>query len=238
MRGGDKKPIETAKLVSYGGRVFLVPVILLGIYRVDSFFLGYCTGASAVGFYSVALSFAELLLLIPESVGTILFPNLAYTAKSDVDKKFVFILKTSFLITAVATAVFFASIGYVLPLVYSSVYLESVGLVNILLPGMVAMSFYYLFSSYFQAVGRPGFVTVVLAAVFAEKLFLSWLLIPPMGAVGAAIASTIAYVTCFAAFLLAFRVKAKYGVSEIFALSRSELDYIRNSLNNIFDFQK
>ncbi len=227
MRETDKAGgVDVKGLLSYGARIFLVPVLLLILYRIDSFFLSYCINAKAVGFYSVALSLAELLLFIPESTGTILFPKLAYTASADVDRKFVSILRVSIVITVVGAGLFFAGIRYVLPLVYGRLYLESVPLANILLPGLAAMSTYYLFASYFQAIGRPGLVSAVLAAVLLEKVLLCGLLIPRYGAGGAAMAATISYLSCFAIFLWIFRKRAKFAVSDILMLKGSDLNFI------------
>ena len=157
--------VDVKGLIGYGARISLVPVLLLVLYRADSFFLSYYMDAGAVGFYSVALSLAELLLFIPESTGTILFPNLAYSASGDVDRKFVSALRISIIVAAGAAILFFAGARYILPFFYGKVYIESIGLCYILLPGLFAMSTYYLFASYFQAVGRPGLVTAVLAGV-------------------------------------------------------------------------
>ena len=230
--------VDVKGLIGYGARISLVPVLLLVLYRADSFFLSYYMDAGAVGFYSVALSLAELLLFIPESTGTILFPNLAYSASGDVDRKFVSALRISIIVAAGAGILFFAGARYILPFFYGKVYIESIGLCYILLPGLFAMSTYYLFASYFQAVGRPGLVTAVLAGVLLEKIILCAFLIPRLGPGGAAIAATISYATSFAVFLWAFQKRAKFTVSDIVVLKGSDINFIRNSFNNIFDFQK
>lgn len=225
-------------LIGYGLRVFLVPITLIIIYRADSFILGYSTNTSAVGFYSVALSFAELLLFIPESIGTVLFPKLAYIQSQDVRKKFILILRLSIALTAVVAVLFFLAMKYLVLFVYGGVYLESIDIAHILLPGLFAMSTYYLFASYFQAVGRPGVVSIILGIILVEKLALCWLLIPKLNAIGAAMASTLSYCTCFAIFLFVFRMKVKTTLSELLLFRQSDVNLIRSSLNNIFDFQK
>jgi len=238
IKESSSKPVQLKKMLGYGARVFLVPILLLLTYRIDAFFLSYYIDASAVGFYSVALSFAELLLFIPESTGTILFPKLAHTKPENIDRKFVSALKISIILTALVAIVFFAAIKYVLPFVYGAVYIKSVQLTYILLPGLFAMATYYLFSSYFQAVGKPGFVTAVLAIILIEKAVLSCILIPQFNIAGAAIATTISYFTCFLIFLTAFIKRAKLNMKEIFVLKKTDVNFISSSLNNIFDFQK
>lgn len=238
MREISKDRPDIRRLVGYGARVFLVPILLLVLYRADSFFLSYFIDVRAVGFYSVALSFAELLLFIPESTGTILFPKLAHTEAESINSKFIFILRVSLVLIAGCAALFFLTIRHLLPFVYGGLYLESVRLTYILLPGLAAMACYYLFSSYFQAIGRPGFVTLTLLAVLAEKCLLSYFLIPRFNSAGAAAATTISYASCFLVFLTAFRMRAKFRMKEIFVLKQSDINFMRNSLNNIFDFQK
>ncbi len=238
IRELSNKKINSTTLLGYGTKVFLVPILVLLIYRIDLFFLGYYIDMRAVGFYSVALSFTELLLFIPESIGTILFPKLSYTEKENVDKKFIFILRISLILTATTACIFFIVIRYLLPFVYGDLYLQSVKLTYILLPGLFAMSSYYFFSSYFLAIGKPGFVSIILSIILIEKTLLCYLLIPRLSSVGAAIATAVSYSTCFIVFLLVFRTRTKFKMKEIFILQQSDINIIRNSLNNIFDFQK
>ena len=238
MREASKNTVNAKNLLGYGARIFLVPILLLILYRIDSFFLGYYVGASAVGVYSVALSFAELLLFIPESTGTILFPKLALAEPESVNNKFSLILRVSVMLTAGMAGLFFITIKYLLPFVYGNAYLASVRLTYVLLPGLVAMSGYYLFSSYFQAIGKPGFVAITLFVILAEKILLSYLLIPRLDLLGAAIATTVAYFTSFVVFLFAFQKRARFNMREMLVLKQSDINFIRNSLNNMFDFQK
>lgn len=235
---GPVNRINAGLLLSYGLRVFIVPILLIVLYRIDSFFLSYYSTIGAVGFYSVALSFAELLLFIPESTGTVLFPTLVYSRPEDIDGKFLFILKISIVLTFAVAVLFFATIRYVLPFIYGGIYTESVKLTYLLLPGLVAMSTYYLFSSYFQAIGKPGLVTAILSIILIVKVVLCGLMIPGLGSLGAAYACSIAYLACFAVFLLVFIMRSKLRLVEIFMLKPSDMAFIRNSLNDIFDFQK
>jgi len=244
FEGMSEKLPETAEkikintLLKHGSKVLLIPILLLLLYRIDSFFLSYHVAISSVGFYSVALSIVELLLFIPESTGTILFPKLMYVKSDDVAKSFLFIFKTSIVITLFAEIVLYAGIRYILPFIYGNLYMESVKLAYILLPGIFAISTYYLFASYFQALGKPGIVTFVLAVVLILKLILCIVLIPKFGSIGAAIASTGAYSVCFFTFLVLFRKRSRFRFKEIFTLQKEDLNIIRNSLNNIFDFEK
>jgi len=241
LRVEYKEPLENisaAILLSYGWRAFLVPILLLVLYRVDSFFLNYYATIGAVGFYSVALSFAELLLFIPESTGTILLPKLVYSEPGDIDNRFIYILRISIALTFATAVLFLLTIRYVLPFVYGDVYLPSVQLTYILLPGLVAMSTYYLFSSYFQAIGRPGLVTGILVIALTVKIVFCNIFIPKISSSGAAIASTISYLVCFMVFLTVFVIRSKFKLSEVFILKSSDVNFIKNSLNDIFDFQK
>ncbi len=230
--------VDLKTLLGYGVRAFLAPILLMVLYRADSFILNYYTTISAVGFYSVALSLAELLLFIPDSTGAILFPKLVYTSPEEVDKKFVFILKMSFALTLITAILFAGTIRYILPLVYGNLYTDSVRIAYLLLPGLVAMSAYYIFSSYFQAIGRPGLVTMVLAVVLASKVVLCGLLIPKFNSSGAAIACSISYGLSFIIFLSIFILRSKFKFKEIFTYKASDFAFIRSSLYSVFDFQK
>jgi Na+-driven multidrug efflux pump len=101
------------------------------------------------------------------------------------------------------------------------------------LPGVFAISSFYLFAPYFEAMGRPGIVTIVLVSGLAVKLVLCVLLIPIFGAAGAAISSTAAYSICFILFI--FLARSKFKMKEIFTL-KEHFTVIKDLFNNIFDF--
>jgi len=239
IHGYDRKfseKINVTTLLNYGTKFFLVPVLLLILYRIDTFFLSYYSAMSVVGVYSVALSFAELLLFIPESTGTILYPKLAYLQKIDANKRFLFILRMSMSLTFGVTVIFFITIRYLLPMVYGVAYNDSIELTYLLLPGIVAISSLYLFSSYFQAIGKPIIITVVLFIVLIVKAGLSYLLIPIMGSSGAAIATTLSYLFCFLIFLVIFVIKTRFQLKEIFLFKSSDFSILKNSINDLIHF--
>ncbi|MDP3732560.1 MAG: oligosaccharide flippase family protein [Candidatus Omnitrophota bacterium] len=64
-------------IMHYALRGFLAPICLLLVFKIDSFILNIFSDIRQVGFYSIAVSFAELLPFVPLAVGTVLFPKLA-----------------------------------------------------------------------------------------------------------------------------------------------------------------
>ncbi len=226
--------IKISTLFNYGKKVFTVPILFLVLYRIDSFFLSHYSSMKEVGFYSVALSFAELLLFIPESVGTVLYPKLAYMSEKELAEKFLSTLKISMALTLAIASVIFVTIKYILPLLYGDIYAESIRLVYFLLFGMVMFSSYHLFSSYFQAAGRPSVIVAVLFISLVVKVILCFILVPPMNSIGAAIASVLSYLVCLLIFLRIFMMETKFRPKKIFVLGISDFNIIKKSFRTVF----
>lgn len=226
--------IKIFTLFNYGKKVFTVPILFLVLYRIDAFFLSHYSSMKEVGFYSVALSFAELLLFIPESVGTVLYPKLAYMSGKELAEKFLSTLRISMVLTLAIALIIFATIKYVLPWMYGVVYEESIKLTYFLLFGMVMFSSYHLFSSYFQATGRPHVLVAVLSIGLVVKTILCFIFIPVMNSSGAAIVSVLSYLVCFLIFLRIFIKETRFRTKQIFVLEPSDFNIIKNSFKAIF----
>jgi O-antigen/teichoic acid export membrane protein len=75
----------------------------------------------------------------------------------------------------------------------------------VLLVGLAAGGVIGVISAYLQGVGRPGLYSAAIGAGLPVTVALDLLLIPPFGVMGAAVASTAAYVTTTAVLVAMFR---------------------------------
>ena len=218
------------KLLRYGICGFLVPLLLLLIFRIDFFLLNFFQGVKSVGFYSVAVSFAELLWLVPEVIGMILFAKLASGRPELIKQNTMQTLRILFSMLVMFSLLLFSFASRVIIFVYGEQYLSSIVLMRILIPGFLMMALYYIFFSYFFSKGRPEIVTLVIFLTMIIKIILATILIPAWGIRGAAVCSTITYLLCASAFITVFLKYTKASLLEILLVKFSDLQLLYNQL--------
>jgi O-antigen/teichoic acid export membrane protein len=118
----------------------------------------------------------------------------------------------------------------VLPLVYGDAFRDAVVPVWILLVGLAGGGVTGVLTAYLSGNGRPGLGSAAVGSGLVVTLALDLALIPPFGIVGAALASTVAYLTTAAVLLLFFRAVTHRGdvaVSYVKAIDRRVLEVPR-----------
>lgn len=215
-------------ILHYGLRTYLGPICFLLICRIDSFMLNLYSDIRQVGFYSIAVSFAELLPFVPLAVGTILFPKLVSQETHVLNASTAKVIRVLFLFLVLLGLVFFLLGKWIIIFMYGNTYTPSLMPMYILLPGFIFLSLYYLFFSYFNAIGKPEIVAIILVITLIIKFFSSIFAIPRWGMIGAAVTSAVAYVLCGVLFIIMFKIKSQKRLNEIFIIKNSDIQYVWN----------
>lgn len=225
-------------ILHYAVRGFLGPICLLLIFKVDSFILNIFSDIRQVGFYSIAVSFAELLPFVPLAVGTILFPKLASQEEDALNISTARVIRviTSFLLLLVL--IFLAFGKWLILFIYGQMYASSVMPMYILLPGYIFISLYYLFFSYFNAIGKPEISTVILIITLVIKSILSVFAIARWNIAGAAAASSVSYLFCGMLFIIAFGMKSKKTLRGTLLVKSSDIKYLWNIFSSAWAVNK
>jgi O-antigen/teichoic acid export membrane protein len=97
----------------------------------------------------------------------------------------------------------------VLPLFYGRPFRDAVLPACVLLLGLAGGGVSGVISAFLSGDGRPGLNSAAIGAGLVVTVVLDLLLIPPFGVLGAAVASTVAYLTTTGVLLACFRVVAR-----------------------------
>ncbi len=215
------------RALGYGVREHLGNIAMFLSYRVDMFFVAAFAGTAAVGIYSIAVMMAELFLYLPNAVSTVLFPRLAGRGKEEGARN---TAQTARVISTVVGIGILVSIPFAAPIVrvaFSSAFLPAVPAFLALLPGVYALSVSKVLSRYFTAtLGRPLLNARAQGISLAVNLPLNVLLIPRFGILGAAAASSVAYVAHAAVTLFLFRRHSGLPVWAALLLRGEDLDWL------------
>jgi O-antigen/teichoic acid export membrane protein len=178
----------------YGIRAHFYAVLLFLNARVSMFLINGFLNPAAVGLYTITTVLVEKLWLVSQAAGIVLFPRVSAETDETKRKEFTpLVARTVLWITTLgALGVFFLS-QWIIVLMYSEAFLPSVGPLQILLPGIVALSVATILANDIAGRGRPMLNTYVVGIGLAVNVALNILWIPRHGIEGAALASTIAH---------------------------------------------
>lgn len=176
----------------YGGRAYLATLFSFLVLQFDLLMVGRMLGAEAAGHYSIAARMAEMLYMFPVAAGTVLFATVSALpsggwafARRATSTGAVLMLPVLALAGALAEPV--------VRILFGEAFLPAVPAFLWLLPGVYALSVNTLLMNYFAGTGMPLVTVLSPGAAAAVNVALNLWLLPRLGIVGAAVASTIAY---------------------------------------------
>ncbi|MDW8403893.1 flippase [Chloroflexus sp.] len=193
-------------------------------YRLDIFFVSYFVGVTEVGLYSLAVNIAQLLWLISNSLSQALFTNVAYSSERIAAQQRTAHASRVSLWLSIMSALGLAAVGeFLLPLVFGSAFLESIPALLWLLPGITVFSVTNVIGSYLAGIGKPHLNLAVSLIGLIVTVVMDIALIPKMGIVGAAIASSASYLATTSAIVVIFARESKMSILDVLLISRNDL---------------
>jgi O-antigen/teichoic acid export membrane protein len=181
------------EMLSFGMKAQAGRVLLLGNYRLDQWILGPVSGAQALGIYSVAVAWAEVLFFLPTALTMVLRPDLVRAAPTAAGRQAARAFRVTMLITAALALILVAAAPLLCAGVFGEAFGPAAGQVRILAAGAFGIVALKLLGTALTAQQRPLRETAAIAISFVVVVGLDVLLIPAHAGMGAAIASAIGY---------------------------------------------
>jgi O-antigen/teichoic acid export membrane protein len=210
---------------SHAGRV-----MLLGNYRLDQWLLGAISGSRELGIYSVAVAWAEALWFLPTTLSAVQRPDLVRKAKREAGRLTAFIFRSAVVLSVVSGAVMLLLAPFLCVWVFGEDFRDSIINLRILVLGVFGVVAMKLLGNALTAQRRPVLASSAIGAGFAATIILDLILIPPYGAVGAAIASSLAYTAGGIAIAIIFSRALDSPLSELVP-QRAELSLYRRAIS-------
>lgn len=175
-------------------------------YRADLFIVERYAGLATAGVYSVAVSVAELLWFVSSSVTAAAYGRLGTPARDEAAALTVRLVHLNLVVLLVAAPVLAALAAWALPAWLGPAYRQAVPLLLVLLPGVWAYAAASTLSAYYtNGLGRPQWSVAVAGCSLAVNVLTCLWLVPRAGALGAALATTLAYLLAIGWGLRQFR---------------------------------
>jgi O-antigen/teichoic acid export membrane protein len=205
------RPALLREMLHFGSRAWLGSLSTLLNARFDQILMAFIATQSALGIYAVAVNASELLLYIPSAVASAMLPAISASSAALAPVRALRVLRAT-MVVGVATMVVAALLGPpLLPLVFGEPFEPSVEPFLWLLLGVVGYSAMSVTTSALLATGSPGRSSVGPVVSLVTGIALDLVLIPPLGATGAAIAATAAFAAGGATGLVLYRRTAGFG---------------------------
>jgi len=184
-----KEPAE--KSFRFGIKIMLSNLLQYLNYRTDILLIGFFLSGTEVGWYYVSVLIAERLLFLTQATSTILFPS---ASSSEAQREKTPILsRLNFSVVFAGSLVIGASAYWLVPLLFSAEYGNSVLPLVVILPGIISLSVSKILSADFISRGLPQYSFYVSLLNFCLNITFNLILIPKLGITGAAISSSLSY---------------------------------------------
>lgn len=179
---------------TYGVKAHLGSILRFLNLRLDLFLVNVLLNPTAVGFYSVSVGLAEKLWLVSQASSTVLLPRVAGETNETRRRDFTpLVARTTLWITVLGSVALILLSKPLIVFLYTEKFLPSIGAVQALLVGIVAVSVGRILGSDIAGRGRPILNTYVGIITVMTNVILNIVWIPRHGITGAAWASTVSY---------------------------------------------
>ena len=201
--------------IRFGLRAWLGGLAYLLNARVDQVLLGLLASQAALGTYAVAVNASEVLFYIPSAVATALLPAVAGSDAELGVERTLRVFRAVMVVTTFAVLAAAALGPLLLPLVFGSAYTPSVEPFLWLLPSAFGFTSSAVFSSALLASGSPALSSLGPVISLVVGVTLDLLLMPRLGATGAAIAASAALLCGGTAAAAAYGLRTRLGLGAL-----------------------
>ncbi len=200
-------------IVRLGLGIGLVQIVNLIGYRVELFVLDRFKGLSAVGIYSIGMQAAEAIWLIPAAIASAITAPVVHDTAAGAARLTRNACVKSLLYTSVVAAALGGAAPFVIPPLFGDEFDGAARPLALLLPGVVVYAPVTVLVVYISIrCARPRLSLLVSVVGLVVTAAMSFVLIPPYGASGAAVASAIGYAAGgVAAWIIFVRLARRYA---------------------------
>lgn len=179
--------------VVFGTKSHVGGVLATGSYRMDQWILGAVSGPRELGLYSVAVAWFESLFLLPMAVGAVARQELVTAPSGEAGRRAAFLFRVTLIVTAGLAAILVVAAPVLCTGIFGESFSGSVEPLRLLAAGALGIVSAKLIGVALIAQRRPLLESASMGSGFVVAIVLYLILIPSHAAVGAAIASSVAY---------------------------------------------
>ncbi|BDZ69138.1 flippase [Methanobacterium ferruginis] len=226
------------KTTKFGLQAYLGNVFQFLNYRVDLFLISTLSTFANVGYYSISVAIAESLWYLPGAVGTIVFARTPGLSDEDKNRLTPIICRNTFFVTLVLGLILIFLGKYIILFLFGSQYLPAIKPLWALIPGIIALSVCKVLSNEITGRGKPMINTYAAIISLLLNIPLNIILIPQLGILGSALASSISYTVTTVIVLVNFLKLSKNTVFDTLILKKEDIKIYKEIIFKTEEFLK
>lgn len=175
--------------VKFGGPNYLSNLLPSVSRRIDSYFVGWFLGPTALGIYNVARDISERMMMPTNAITTVLLPRLAHMHTQDGHKAAAnrmtpVMARLGFAITLAGASVASLLAPFVFPLLFGRAFAASVPVFCAVAMMLPLTSVTWILSNDMTARGRPWLNVWSIAGLMVAQVAIAFAAIPTLGMLG------------------------------------------------------
>jgi O-antigen/teichoic acid export membrane protein len=218
VRHSRSLPSERVPLLDfivYAVKIGSVNLVSLLNYRADIYIVAAFTSTAALGLYTVAIAGAEAIQVLTQVVQQVTLPHIGLLERSEAARFIARCVRTTLFPVLIVVILAAFALPLIVRLLYGVPFLAAVPALRILLIGVAALYVGSLITNYFTLnLGRPHLSLGIASISAAICIALSLMLVPRVGIIGGAIASSAAYLIGEAVALAVFWSQTSIGIAD------------------------
>lgn len=217
------------KQILFAGFVPMIANLLIILnYKVDIIMLkSMDVSFSSIGLYSVGLSIAEYIWLIPEIFKDVMQKR---TSKSNSLSSINFSLRISSSIVMVIYLVLLLLGKPIIGILFGSEYIGAYTVSVVLFIGVYSMIYYKIIGTLFIADNKSNQYFAILLVGTVLNIIANYYLIPKYEIIGAAIASVASYSIIGILFLIIYARSYKVSIKDVIFINKNDINLIKRFL--------
>lgn len=224
-------------LLNFGFKSHIGNILKDLSYRGDILIISYFLPASAVGYYIIAVTIAEIIWKIPDSVGSVLLPRIATMEKENARIFTPQVCRRILMPVIFICLIIFVLSKKIVILAFGIQYQPSATALMLLIPGILSFTIWKILANDIIAQGFPTQYSWSSALALLTMIIMDIILIPIFGINGAAVASTISYTTA-TIFIISIYLKiTKNTLRSVLIPSKSDFIFYKSILTNLTNFR-
>jgi O-antigen/teichoic acid export membrane protein len=223
----------------FGLKGHLSNILTFLSYRIDIFLIAYFLDDVRVGVYSIAVLLVERVWLIPQALSSVLFARIS-NLKTDQEKTnfTAFASRNTLFITFIIGVGLAVISPWLINFLFGVDFKDSVSPFLYMIPGVVLFSLSKVLANDFTGRGFPEINSYVALVVALINVALNVILIPKIGLLGAALATSICYGTDAIIKVIHFSRYNKISFFKFVFIRQSDFNFYKNKFNALLNYIK
>ncbi|OPZ86703.1 MAG: Polysaccharide biosynthesis protein [bacterium ADurb.Bin429] len=234
------------EIIRFSAMLYISNLAMSLNYRLDALLVFFLLGSAPAGLYAIAVTIGEMMLYLPDTVSTVLYPSVSGDVANATPRTTG--LTRLLIVLLIVGALLLILIG--LPLIrlaFGDRFAPSYQAMVLLLPGMVAMGLARVLAADITGRGYPQYGAISAWVTLVVTVLLDFLLIPralalpgfPLlqglgwGINGAAVASSAAYTVSLIVLTIAYRRLTGIRLRDLFLPRLAEFTGIAGRLRSL-----